>query len=110
MCLTTYEGVQKNIKDLKLIQFKYLVIDEAHKMKNELSQLSTNIRGIRAKRKTLLTGTPLANDVKEIWSLLYFIMPNLFKSTQLVDEWLQVNINIYFFLIMNYCEHNVNIL
>lgn len=64
-----------------------MVIDEAHKIKNEQSMLSQVVRSLHTKNKLLLTGTPLQNNLHELWSLLNFIMPDIFDSSEVFDEW-----------------------
>lgn len=63
------------------------MIDEAHKIKNEQSMLSQVVRSLHTKNKLLLTGTPLQNNLHELWSLLNFIMPDIFDSSEVFDEW-----------------------
>lgn len=57
--LTTYEMVLAEKSALKRIHWQYLVIDEAHRMKNEKSQLSIILRTFKSESRLLLTGTPL---------------------------------------------------
>lgn len=59
MCLTSYEGVNICLKYIRKFSFKYIIIDEAHKIKNEEAQISQNMRRIRTNYKLLLSGTPL---------------------------------------------------
>lgn len=62
------------------------MVDEAHRMKNEESILSLLVRNLNVTAKLLLTGTPLQNNMHELWSLLNFLMPEIFKSSQIFDE------------------------
>lgn len=66
-------------------------MDEAHKIKNEESQLSLIIRELKTHHKLLLTGTPLQNNLHELWSLLNFLMPDLFNSSDIFDDWFAAN-------------------
>ena len=68
-----------------------MVVDEAHKIKNEESELSIVLRQFKTSHKLLLTGTPLQNNLHELWSLLNFVMPNLFSSSEIFDEWFNAN-------------------
>jgi len=81
VCLTSYEGVNICQKYLNKFAWKYLIIDEAHKIKNEESIISNNVRSFRCAYKLLLTGTPLQNNLHELWSLLNFLMPNIFDDS-----------------------------
>lgn len=87
MVVTSFEGARLCLKHLRKIKWKYLVIDEAHKIKNEQSMLSQVVRSLHTKNKLLLTGTPLQNNLHELWSLLNFIMPDIFDSSEVFDEW-----------------------
>jgi len=65
---------------LKRLNFDYLILDEAQRIKNDQSVLSQELRKFKSKNRLLLTGTPLQNNLQELWALLNFIMPNLFDS------------------------------
>jgi len=65
---------------LKKFAWQYLVVDEAHKLKNESSVLSKMLRKISSKYRLLLTGTPLQNNLQELWALLNFLVPEMFSS------------------------------
>ena len=58
----------------------YLVLDEAHKIKNAKSVVAQNVKLLKAKRKLALSGTPLQNRVSELWSLFDFLMPNFLED------------------------------
>lgn len=78
--LTTYNVVQ-NAEDRRLfkkIKFEYLIFDEAHMLKNLKTSRCQNLIKIKSKRRILLTGTPLQNNLVELMSLLVFTMPRLF--------------------------------
>lgn len=64
---------------LKRIPFEYLVLDEAHCIKNSQSSRYLNLRGLNPRRRLLLSGTPVQNDVRELLALLSFLMPKVFK-------------------------------
>jgi SNF2 family DNA or RNA helicase len=61
-------------------QWKYLILDEAHNIKNFKSQRWQILLNFNAQRRLLLTGTPLQNDLMELWSLMHFLMPHIFRS------------------------------
>lgn len=58
-----------------------MVIDEAHRIKNEKSKLSEIVREFKTTNRLLLTGTPLQNNLHELWSLLNFLLPDVFNSS-----------------------------
>lgn len=67
--------------------WEYIIIDEAHKIKNEDSQTSKRVRQLRSKYRLLLTGTPLQNNLHELWSLMNFLLPEIFASSDDFDDW-----------------------
>ncbi|CAK9314221.1 unnamed protein product [Citrullus colocynthis] len=78
--LTTYEVVLKDRAVLSKIKWNYLMVDEAHRLKNSEAQLYTTLSEFSTKNKLLITGTPLQNSVEELWALLHFLDPDKFKS------------------------------
>ncbi|KAK7304940.1 hypothetical protein VNO77_42834 [Canavalia gladiata] len=78
--LTTYEVVLKDKAVLSKIKWNYLMVDEAHRLKNSEAQLYTTLSEFSTKNKLLVTGTPLQNSVEELWALLHFLDPDKFKS------------------------------
>ena len=86
MLVTSYEGLSKNLQSIKKKRFVYFIIDEAHKIKNDQTRFSDESRQVLSAHRLLLTGTPLSNNSAELWSLLNFIMPNVFDTKDLFDQ------------------------
>ena len=84
--LTTYEVIIKEKSALQKLKFEYLILDEAHRIKNDQWVLSQVLRKFHTEHRLLLTGTPLQNKLKELWALLNFLMPNLFDSEDEFNE------------------------
>ncbi|SBT71148.1 chromatin remodeling protein, putative [Plasmodium malariae] len=84
--LTTYEIVIKDKCALYDIDWFFLVIDEAHRIKNDKSVLSSSVRFLKSENRLLITGTPLHNNLKELWSLLNFLMPKIFDNSEEFDN------------------------
>lgn len=76
--LTTYEIVLKDKAVLGRISWASLLVDEAHRLKNEDSLLYKALKEFDTNHRLLITGTPLQNSLKELWALLHFIMPQNF--------------------------------
>ncbi|SAM04386.1 hypothetical protein [Absidia glauca] len=71
------------------IHWQYIIIDEAHRIKNENSMLSQIVRVFESRGRMLITGTPLQNNLHELWALLNFLLPDVFSSADVFDEWFQ---------------------
>lgn len=65
---------------LRRYTFEITILDEAHRIKNPKSCFTKDIHRIKTKRKLLMTGTPIHNNIYELWSLLNWMMPKLFKN------------------------------
>src|SRR6201992_232068 len=86
--LTTYEFIIKDRPVLSKIKWLHMIVDEGHRMKNAKSKLSSTITEYYTTRyRLILTGTPLQNNLPELWALLNFVLPNIFKSVKSFDEW-----------------------
>ncbi|XP_019753581.1 chromodomain-helicase-DNA-binding protein 1 isoform X2 [Dendroctonus ponderosae] len=78
--LTTYEIVLKDKAFLGSLSWAVLLVDEAHRLKNDDSLLYKALMEFHTNHRLLITGTPLQNSLKELWALLHFIMPNKFVT------------------------------
>ncbi|KAK9376746.1 SNF2 family N-terminal domain-containing protein [Lipomyces chichibuensis] len=76
VCITSYQLVIHDQNAFRRKQWQYMILDEAHNIKNFRSQRWQALLNFKAKRRLLLTGTPLQNNLIELWSLLYFLMPS----------------------------------
>ncbi|KIW17075.1 hypothetical protein PV08_04266 [Exophiala spinifera] len=86
--LTTYEYIIKDRPILSKIKWVHMIVDEGHRMKNAQSKLSSTITQYYTTRyRLILTGTPLQNNLPELWALLNFVLPTIFKSVKSFDEW-----------------------
>ncbi|PYH86562.1 superfamily II DNA/RNA helicase [Aspergillus uvarum CBS 121591] len=86
--LTTYEYIIKDRPILSKIKWTHMIVDEGHRMKNTQSKLSSTLSQYYTSRyRLILTGTPLQNNLPELWALLNFVLPNIFKSVKSFDEW-----------------------
>lgn len=86
--LTTYEYIIKERPMLSRFHYSHMIIDEGHRMKNAQSKLSLTLKQYyRTKNRLILTGTPLQNNLPELWALLNFVLPKIFNSVKSFDEW-----------------------
>ncbi|RDI86329.1 hypothetical protein Vi05172_g3871 [Venturia inaequalis] len=75
VCITSYQLILKDQQAFKRRSWHYLILDEAHNIKNFQSQRWQVLLTFKTHSRLLLTGTPLQNNLQELWSLLYFLMP-----------------------------------
>ncbi|KAL0207656.1 hypothetical protein P9112_012284 [Eukaryota sp. TZLM1-RC] len=73
--LTTYELLLKDSDILRPFDFQLLIVDEAHRLKNDKSKLAEALDSFRVPTRVLITGTPLQNSLRELWNLLNFLDP-----------------------------------
>ncbi|OHT01668.1 hypothetical protein TRFO_31454 [Tritrichomonas foetus] len=73
--LTSYEQLGLNLKIIKNFYFAYMIIDEGHRLKSRESQTVKNFEQVLSHQILLMTGTPIQNNVSELWSLLHFLAP-----------------------------------
>ena len=84
---TSYEIVMADRKFLQRYQWKYIVVDEGHRLKNFDCKLIRELRSIPTANKLLLSGTPLQNNLPELWSLLNFLLPDVFSNLAQFQAW-----------------------
>ncbi|GFY92520.1 transcription regulatory protein SNF2 [Actinidia rufa] len=85
--VTTYEFIMYDRSKLAKVDWKYIIIDEAQRMKDRESVLARDLDRYRCQRRLLLTGTPLQNDLKELWSLLNLLLPEVFDNRKAFHDW-----------------------
>ncbi|CAN1857585.1 ISWI chromatin-remodeling complex ATPase CHR11 [Linum perenne] len=91
VCVTSFEMAIKEKSALRRFSWRYIIIDEAHRIKNEISLLSKTMRLYSTNFRLLITSTPLQNNLYELWDLLNFLLPEIFSSAETFDEWFQIN-------------------
>jgi len=81
LIVTTYEGfLAEQGWFKKAFVWSYVVLDEGHKIKNDLSLISKALQGLGAEYRLILTGTPLQNNLQELWALLHWLYPEVFTE------------------------------
>ena len=86
LCVTTYEMLVADLHGLVHRNvWNYVVMDEAHRIKNENSLLGQAVRKLRCNNRMLITGTPLQNNLHELWSLLNILFPEALGSSTQFD-------------------------
>ncbi|GAB4848861.1 ATP-dependent DNA helicase ddm1 [Ancistrocladus abbreviatus] len=90
--VTSYEVALGDArKYLRHYSWKYVVVDEGHRLKNSKCKLVKELKHLQMENKLLLTGTPLQNNLAELWSLLNFILPDIFSSHEEFESWFDLS-------------------
>ncbi|PAA60243.1 hypothetical protein BOX15_Mlig005593g2 [Macrostomum lignano] len=96
--LTTYNIATGTLEDramMKNLDFEYGIFDEAHMLKNCQSRRYKMLMNFRVKRRILLTGTPLQNNLVELMSLLSFVIPDVFSASRQCADLLKKMFNLF---------------
>ncbi|XP_010865484.1 lymphoid-specific helicase isoform X2 [Esox lucius] len=89
--ITSFEIAMIDRKFLQRFQWKYLILDEGHRIKNLNCRLVRELKMLPTDNKLLLTGTPLQNNLAELWSLLNFLLPEVFDDLKSFESWFDVD-------------------
>ena len=85
--VTTYEIL---VSEVNFFRRKYVwtavIVDEGHRLKNDRSQFSEKLRMVTCLSKVILSGTPLQNNLKELWAMLFYLAPDVFQSSKPFEE------------------------
>lgn len=82
------QATESNCVQLRILNVFLNFLDEGHRMKNSHSKFAQTLgTKYTSKHRILLTGTPLQNNLPELWSLLNFLLPTIFSSVDTFDQW-----------------------
>ncbi|XP_065855452.1 chromatin-remodeling ATPase INO80 isoform X2 [Euphorbia lathyris] len=96
--ITSYQLLVTDEKYFRRVKWQYMVLDEAQAIKSSTSIRWKTLLSFNCRNRLLLTGTPIQNNMAELWALLHFIMPTLFDSHEQFNEWFSKGIE-------NHAEH-----
>ncbi|XP_043726158.1 chromatin-remodeling ATPase INO80 isoform X2 [Telopea speciosissima] len=96
--ITSYQLLVSDEKYFRRVKWQYMVLDEAQAIKSSNSIRWKTLLSFNCRNRLLLTGTPVQNNMAELWALLHFIMPTLFDSHEQFNEWFSKGIE-------NHAEH-----
>jgi len=85
--ITSYEIVMRDRALFGSRAWKYIVVDEGHRLKNMNCKLIKELKRYDSANRLLLTGTPLQNNLMELWSLLNFLLPAIFNDLESFQKW-----------------------
>ncbi|THG13033.1 hypothetical protein TEA_005145 [Camellia sinensis var. sinensis] len=84
--LTSYEMINLDTTSLKPIKWECMIVDEGHRLKNKDSKLFSSMKQYSTKHRVLLTGTPLQNNLDELFMLMHFLDAGKFGSLEEFQE------------------------
>ncbi|CED83093.1 Chromatin remodeling complex WSTF-ISWI, small subunit [Phaffia rhodozyma] len=92
--ITSYEVAMKDSAFFRGFQWKYIVVDEGHRLKNMDCKLIRELKSYNTANRLILSGTPLHNNLSELWSLLNFILPDIFDDLDSFQQWFDLDTDI----------------
>ncbi|KAF9583392.1 TATA-binding protein-associated factor mot1, partial [Lunasporangiospora selenospora] len=84
--IMSYDVVRNDIEDLEKIQWNYCILDEGHIIKNGRTKITKAVKMVHANHRVILSGTPIQNNVLELWSLFDFLMPGFLGTEKQFNE------------------------
>ncbi|CAK7271131.1 Putative DNA helicase ino80 [Sporothrix epigloea] len=90
--VTSYQLVVSDVAFMSKMRWQYMILDEAQAIKSSQSSRWKVLLNYHCRNRLLLTGTPIQNNMQELWALLHFIMPSLFDSHDEFSEWFSKDI------------------
>lgn len=90
--VTSYQLVVQDTPYFQKMKWQYMILDEAQAIKSSSSSRWKSLLGFHCRNRLLLTGTPIQNNMQELWALLHFIMPSLFDSHDEFSDWFSKDI------------------
>ncbi|SCU88753.1 LADA_0E11892g1_1 [Lachancea dasiensis] len=90
--ITSYQMVVSDAAYIQKMKWQYMILDEAQAIKSSQSSRWKNLLSFHCRNRLLLTGTPIQNNMQELWALLHFIMPSLFDSHDEFSDWFSKDI------------------
>lgn len=89
--ITSYEIIMNDKVHLDAFKWKFIIVDEGHRIKNLNCKLIKTLKEFDSANRLLLTGTPLQNNLSELWSLLNFLLPDIFDDLEVFQRWFDVS-------------------
>jgi len=90
--LTTYQLVARDIEQLKAKEFSYVILDESQKIKNPKTKMAKAVKELTTEYKLALSGTPIENNLEELWSIFSFLMPGFLGDLKFFKNYYQKEI------------------
>lgn len=91
--ITTYAGLQSNSKLLLAEEYDYVILDEGHKIRNANTSVAITAKKLKCANRVILSGTPIQNNLNELWSLFDFIYPGKLGTLPVFQDQFSTPIN-----------------
>lgn len=88
--ITSYQMAMNDRTSLSKYDWQYMVVDEGHRLKNMDCKLVKDLLMYNTTNRLLITGTPLQNNLAELWSLLHFTVPEMFDDLSMFEQWFEM--------------------
>ncbi|MCO5585393.1 hypothetical protein L7F22_039326 [Adiantum nelumboides] len=85
--VTSYEIAINDARLLGGLRWKFIIVDEGHRLKNRNARLTKELKTYNSANRLILTGTPVHNNLAELWSLLNFVLPDIFDNLEEFEGW-----------------------
>ncbi|PWN32770.1 uncharacterized protein FA14DRAFT_137818, partial [Meira miltonrushii] len=85
--VTSYEIAINDARLLGGLRWKFIIVDEGHRLKNRNARLTRELKTYNSANRLILTGTPVHNNLAELWSLLNFVLPDIFDNLEEFEGW-----------------------
>lgn len=92
--ITTYVGLRIHADNLLNVRWSYAVLDEGHKIRNPDADISLTCKKLKTKNRIILSGTPIQNNLTELWSLFDFIYPGRLGTLPVFQQQFSIPINV----------------
>ncbi|MEA2012239.1 MAG: DEAD/DEAH box helicase [Verrucomicrobiota bacterium] len=86
IAITSYALIRRDIEQYEHREFEYIILDEAQHIKNPTTANSISCKTLKARHRLILTGTPVENSIKEVWSLFDFLLPGMLGNPKQFQE------------------------
>ncbi|KAF9987784.1 TATA-binding protein-associated factor mot1 [Modicella reniformis] len=86
LVIMSYDVVRNDIEDLEKVHWNYCILDEGHIIKNARTKITKAVKMVKANHRVILSGTPIQNNVLELWSLFDFLMPGFLGTEKQFNE------------------------
>ncbi|KAJ1979886.1 TATA-binding protein-associated factor mot1 [Dimargaris verticillata] len=84
--IMSYDVLRNDLEDLHSLQWNYCILDEGHVIKNTKTKITKAVKSVQALHRLILSGTPVQNNVLELWSLFDFLMPGFLGTERMFNE------------------------